>query len=78
MNNYFKNQIRRANCTLPKKAALWLLGVLRPGLLRRLWADHVGELQAELEHLHSLYPYGCRVTYLQLHPELGQSSLVRR
>ncbi|MBO7684852.1 MAG: hypothetical protein J6Y20_04800 [Lachnospiraceae bacterium] len=73
MNNYFKNQIRRANCTLPKKAILFLLGVLRPDVLRRLWADHVADMQKQLDERGRYYD----APYLDLHPRLGQSSLVR-
>lgn len=48
MNNYFKNQIRRANCGLVKKVALYAVALLCPGKLRRIWREHANDMQNEL------------------------------
>lgn len=48
MNNYFYNQIRRANCALPKKVYGFIVGMLCPRRLERAWRKHATEMQNEL------------------------------
>lgn len=48
MNNYYYNQIRRANCGLVKKAYGLLMGVLCPRRLERAWRKHATEMQNAL------------------------------
>ena len=48
MNNYLKNQIKRANCAWTKKVAGYIMAVLCPGRMERLWRKHAAELQNEL------------------------------
>lgn len=71
MDNYFINEIRRSRKCPLFKAVAWLLGVLCPGLPRRTWANHVEEMQYELDHQHERYLFGEAPSYLSLHPELG-------
>lgn len=63
MNNFLKNQIRRANCALTTKAVLFAYALLRPG---KIWRTHAEHIQDELdgEHGGSCYSY----PYVELHP----------
>ena len=63
MNNYFKNQIRRANCALTTKLAAFVVALLQP---RKIWREHVDSLQRELDAEHDGRLYS--EPYLELHP----------
>lgn len=63
MNNYFKNQIKRANCGLLTKVALFVVALVRPD---KIWRGHVESLQRQLDAEHD---GSCASwSYLDLHP----------
>lgn len=50
MNNYHFNQIRRADCSMLKKTAMFLLGSLAPRRLEEKWETHARHMQAMLDY----------------------------
>lgn len=50
MNNYYVNQIRRADCGLVKKTIGLIAGLLCPRRLERSWRAHATEMQWALDH----------------------------
>lgn len=52
MNNYWYNQIRRANVSLLTKVAMWVLAVLRPVKMHKMWRNHSIEMQNKLNEEH--------------------------
>ena len=64
MNNYFRNQIKRANCGLLKKVALFVTAIIRPGKLRSIWRQHANEMNRRLAADRN----GVRLSYLEMYP----------
>ena len=72
MNNYLKNQIRRANISPLKKAYGLLMGVLCPRRVERAWRKHATEMQNQLDSEHN---GNCASwSYLDLHPSRCRSA----
>lgn len=65
MNNYFKNQIRRANCALAKKIKYFFCALVRPKVV---WRIHVNYIQYELDAQHEMYEYGECMSYREMYP----------
>lgn len=55
MNNFFYNQLRRANCALAKKVAMYILATLFPGRVRRAWKKYATDMQNSLNGEHDNY-----------------------
>ena len=55
MNNYFINQMRRANCGLATKVKMYVYTLTHPGEMRRMWNNHSIELQNQLNGEHEHY-----------------------
>lgn len=48
MNNYFKNQIKRAGCSMPQRIVYRIESVLFPRRYERMWKNHATEMQNQL------------------------------
>lgn len=69
MNNFLKNQIRRANCALATKVILFVIALVCPG---KVWRMHVEHIQRQLDSEHN---GNCASwSYLDLHPSRCRSA----